>query len=58
MAVRQDGMALPFVKNQNPAICTVAVQQNIDAMQYIRDSEMKKISEMLVQDQAATISLF
>lgn len=35
MAVRQDGMALPFVKNQNPEICTVAVQQNIDAVQYI-----------------------
>ena len=36
-AVRQDGRALQYVKEQTEEICLEAVKDNIDALQYVED---------------------
>ena len=46
-AVKQDGIALQYVKEQTEAICTEAVKQNGYALQYVRDRKIfNKILEM------------
>lgn len=41
-SARQNGEALKWIREQAFEICTAAVQQNTDAIQYIRELEMKK----------------
>jgi hypothetical protein len=36
-AVRQDGRALQYVKDQTPEICMEAVKQNSRAVQFVKD---------------------
>jgi hypothetical protein len=39
-AVKQNGDALRYVREQSPEICMAAVKQNGDTLQYVRDKEL------------------
>ena len=39
-AVKQNGYALQFVREQTPAICLAAVKRYGDALQYVRDDAL------------------
>jgi hypothetical protein len=39
-AVKQNGYALQYVREQTPAICLAAVKQNGDALWFVRDDAL------------------
>ena len=45
IAVKQDGLALQFVKNQTEKICLEALNQNIKAIKYIDIKRFSKVYE-------------
>ena len=41
-AVKQNGFALQYVKEQTPEICLEAVKEDGYALQYVRDTELRE----------------
>ena len=58
-AVQQNGRVLDLVEEQTKEVCLAAVNQTQDAIQCIRDPEMRKqVEEILKQGSASAMSIF
>ena len=49
-AVKQNGEALEYVKEQTPEICIAAVKQNGDALQYVKEQTKEICLEAVKQN--------
>ena len=54
-AVKQDGYALKYVKEQTPEICMAAVQENGWALRYVKEQTPEICMEAVKQDVGALI---
>ena len=53
-AVRQDGWALEYVKEQTPEICTTAIQQYGWALEYVKEQTPEICIAAIQQNENAT----
>ena len=42
--VKQNGLALKYVKEQTEEICLEAIKQNIDAIRYVKNEILKELN--------------
>jgi hypothetical protein len=48
-AVKQDGLALQYVKNQTPEICAAAIENFPEARQYVNRTDCLKAADRIIK---------
>ena len=57
-AVKQQGLALEYVKEQTPEICLEAVNQTPNAIMYVKDKSMLSNTPKPNQNKSEVMSIF